>query len=656
MRSKGMYMRLAVQNIKAHYRTYVPYLLASIGIAMMFFMIMNLAMDPALTMSSLGAMMGMGVGIIGIFSFVFILYINSFLIKQRMREFGLYNILGMEKKHIARVMLYETFITYAISMVLGIGLGVVFSKLMQLLLLRMIHYSGNLQLTFSAEAVFTTMILFAAVQLIAYAGTLAKIQLSNPIDLLKSSSKAESAPKVNWVLALAGVILIGIGYWMAITIENPAMASSLFLVAALFVILGTYCMFTAGSAAMLKILQKNKKYYYRKEHFINVSGMMYRMRQNAKGLASICILSCMAIVTISVSMGLYAGSEDILNMTFPQEIQVSAYAYTEDAVKTVDECIASVTEGKAENVTRFSSFSKYFVRNADGFAEPAENDNVALLKFYDIDDYNRLENQNIVLADNAVLVYDSAGYNASDITVNGHAFQVQNVLAEPADNLHDEMYDNFPSLEFIEIYVNDLFQAAEDIRISNEQFIYYTTGFDLDGTNEEKSAVTEQIRQELFVSDVMDGTAYCRLDKQQQYYADFGSIFFIGIFLGAIFLMATVLIIYYKQVSEGYEDRDRYRILQQVGMSKAEVRKTINSQVLTVFFLPLIAAMVHIAVAFPMLSRMVRVFRLYNIKLFMLCVLFTVGVFALIYALIYWITSRTYLHIVEQKSISEVRE
>ncbi|WP_029503370.1 ABC transporter permease [Lachnoclostridium phytofermentans] len=662
--NSSLYAKLAATNIRKNAKNYVPYILTCLITIMMFYMMCFLAKNTALrTMSggdSLIMILGLGTVVIGIFAVIFLFYTNSFLIKRRKKEIGLYNILGMEKKHIAKVLAFESFYVAVLSISLGLSFGILLSKLMVLALGKMLSFKISFGFEISGSAVVTTLILFAAIFVLLLLNNLRQIHLANPIELLRGKQVGEKEPKTKWILALIGLVCLSGGYYISITTKSPLDAIGLFFIAVILVIIGTYCVFTAGSIAVLKVLRKNKRYYYKVNHFISVSGMIYRMKQNAVGLANICILSTMVLVMISSTVSLYIGFEDSLKAMYPWEIQVTGYDITKDEGETIEEVIKEITDShqleQKEIVTYRYMYqmakqegNQFLMTDADTYVY---NDG-AVLYMISLEDYNRLLGETNTLKPDEVFVY----YTNNKLTDDTISFGKENYHIKAMANASEvnlvfspDMVETYyiilPDKDAFAKINHELGNVTEDINR-----IQYFYGFNTDAPSEKQLAVFEDIlalrRQadvEPFQSLRIQSSEYMR----SEFLFLYGGLFFLGIFLGTLFLMATVLIMYYKQISEGNDDRERFEIMQKVGMSQEEVKKTIHSQVLMVFFLPIVAAAIHIAFAFNVITKLLAIFNLTNIALFATCTLVTLGVFIVFYALVYTLTARTYYRIVKQ--------
>ncbi|MDR7856811.1 FtsX-like permease family protein [Tissierella sp.] len=654
--NKFFYPKLALNNIKKNSRAYIPYLLTCIGTIIMFYNMCYLVVVKDLGYLSdsgtLRYMMLLGTIIVGIFSFFFLYYTNSFLIKQRKKEFGLFNILGMEKRHIGKIMLYETLYISIISLISGILGGILLSKLLALLLLKLIKFDVVFGFEIPLIALVATIILFSAIFLFNLIYNVLQVHLSKPIELLKGGNVGEREPKTKWFSTIIGIVSLGIGYYLALTADSPIAAINKFFIAVIFVIIGTNFLFKAGSIALLKSLRKNKNYYYQTNHFISVSGMIYRMKQNAAGLANICILSTAVIITLSTTVSLYVGVDDLLRTRYPRNIEINA-SYSEEVVEKLDDLVAESTmkaNVSSENVTKFSSIS--FMTNQKGSSfmvqdkESFSMKNLSLLILLTQDDYNRLEGKGVSLEEGEVLVYTAKGEISGDVMdLNGFELNIKekldsfNMATDDMAHLSDSHYIVVDSLATI----NKTYSHLEGDSDAPELNYYY--GFDVETDSSSEIELAASIRSSIDKANIDAGVKSAESDKET-FYTLYGGLFFLGIFIGILFIMATVLIIYYKQIAEGFDDKDRFEIMQKVGMSRKEIKQSIRSQVLTVFFLPLVTSVIHVAFAFKVVTEMLSIFYLTNVSLYALYTGLTIIVFAFFYIIIYTLTARTYYKIV----------
>lgn len=622
----------------------MPYILTCIGTMMMFYVMHAISLNDGLlnmpNSMSLQSILSMGVVVILIFSVIFLLYTNSFLIKRRKKELGLFNVLGMEKKHIAWVLFFETLFTSLISLAFGLFGGIILNKLMFVLLLRLLKFDIPLGFELDMASIEFTAQCFSLIFILTLICNLVQIWMSKPIELLKGGQVGEKEPKTKWISAIIGVLSLGIGYGIALSVETPLAAIPLFLVAVIFVMIGTYELFTAGSIVVLKLLRKNKKIYYKKHNFIAISGMMYRMKQNAKGLANICILSTAVIVMLSTTVSLYVGMEESLHTQYPQDVFLRGNDVNDEKINRINQILDDkVNEYQIKLKDEFHYKSKSMMATLkDGnyaLGQNISSDSYSF-GFISIDDFNRLEQTDIQLSVDEVLIFSISGtYGKDSIMINNQVYQIK---------------QEFDEVSFQPKQENSLFPVylliVNDIQIFGEEDVYYSVGFNVDNTDEVSVEFVDSLNTEFRLNSIdayVSGAASSRADFLMSY----GGLFFLGIFFGTLFLMATVLIIYYKQVSEGYDDKERFEIMQRVGMSKQEIRKTIRVQILMVFFLPLIFMMIHIAFAFPIITKLLALFGLMNTQLFLAATIGTIVIFASIYALIFNLTAKTYYKIVE---------
>lgn len=637
-----IYEKLAVTNLKNNRKTYVPYIFTGVLTVMMFYIIDALSRGKGITQNTLKICLQYATGVIIVFAVIFLFYTNSFLIKRRKKEIGVYNILGMGKRHIARMMAVETILTAGISILGGLVFGIIFGKLMYLLLLKILHNSVDMQFSVNGTAIVQTVILFAGIFLLTYLYNILQIQLVNPVELLHGGNQGEKEPKSRWLLVIVGVAALGNGYWIALTTEAPLEALLKFFVAVVCVIIGTYALFIAGSIVVLKILRKNKAYYYNPKHFTSVSGMIYRMKQNGAGLANICVLSTMVLVMVSTTVSLYAGMEDILDSRFPRDVSIVCNEADTNNEETLQRLIKEQCEKAGVKITdrvryRYGSMNAVLKGNNLEKVEQYYPDN----HFYYVEmitqeEYNRIEKQNVSLKEQEILTYTTNGKcGKKQINIAGQNYQVKKELSEMTSQPKStaEMYKT--------LYI--VFANAE--QIERIESFSYADKFNLKGDDGKQKEALEQIQNE-FYEKFPDGTMESRMLSRSSFYELYGGLFFIGIYLGSMFIMATVLIIYYKQISEGYDDRERYQIMQKVGMSKKEVKRSIRSQVLSVFFLPLVVAVIHVAVAFKVMTKILGVLNLTNVSLFAVCTIITIAVFAIFYIIVYSITAKEYYRIV----------
>ncbi len=680
----GFYPKIAWDGIRKNKRFYLPYILTCIGMVMMFYIIHYLAAMPTLKDMPGGRTMetvlGFGFWIVALFAVIFLFYTNSFLMRRRQKEFGLYNMLGMGKIHLSIVLFWENLILFGISMVGGLVSGMLLSKMAELCLVMILNGEIDYSLYINREAFIDTWIIFIPIFVLIFIKSLIGIRKSSAVALLKSENVGEKPPRANYLFGIAGIVILGIAYYIALSIENPLIAMAWFFIAVCLVIVGTYLLFISGSVMLCKLLQKNKRYYYKKNHFVSVSSMTYRMKRNGAGLASICILSTMVLVMMMGAGSLYFGKEDSLNTRYPRDINVSVdflsageehlYAYEKEVsfISVVDGVIErynvepkNVEQVLSSTVVSMLKDGKLIIdQRMVNSADTETMDDVAQIILIPLSSYNRSFDAQEILGENEVIIqcvrrtYDDDTITLRDGTVWTVKKQIEDVI-----HSGDAAMSMIPSVFVI---TNDIEKAFESFNselddISEEYLcrLELSYAFDADIPNEEKielGAAIEEAVRDMQASGEGDFYSYgvdCREKERADYFGLFGGIFFLGIFLSIIFLAATVLIIYYKQVTEGYEDESRFNIMRKVGMTTKDIRGNINSQMLTVFFLPLITAALHVGFAFPMVQKLLVMFNLRNTMLSLIVTGAAIVIFGIFYAIVYRITSNAYYTIVSDR-------
>lgn len=656
-RGVGFYWKLAFTNLKGNRRVYLPYLLSSVGIIMMFYSINALGqgIDQGALYggTTVASMMGLGVFVIGLFAVLFLFYTNSFIIKRRKKELGLYNILGMEKRHIAHILFRETLLIAVCSLALGLGLGIVFSRVLFWLLGLLLGTDLAVAFVIPVSAITSTLGLFGLIFLLTLCYNLLQVKLSKPIELLHGGETGEREPKAHWFLAVLGALLLGTGYTMAVTIQDPLSALVFFFVAVILVILGTYLLFITGITAMLKLLKKNKRFYYKTNHFTALSGMLFRMKQNAAGLASICVLFTALLVTVSTTFSLYTSMDGLLRARYPRNVLVSVCDANQEAKDMVRSAVNQKSQelGLAlENVVDREGWNITTARVGNTLhTQEVSLVTCAVVNIFTQSEFERFSGQQVDLAENQVLLFDPANTFPGGDTLN---IDDKTYEIVPSDYVMPEASTLAQIYEMYYLVVRDETVVENILAPSgSDTFPIYSYDFDVAGGDPEDIAA---LREALGTVDFSGpGVEYEALlfedsaTSRQSFMELYGGLFFLGLFLGVLFLLGTALIIYYKQVSEGYDDARRFNIMQKVGMSHKEVKQSIHSQILLVFFLPLVMAVLHLAFAFPMLEKILLVMGLANTQLILLSTLGCVAVFALAYLIIYALTARTYYNIVE---------
>lgn len=668
-----LYFKLAKTNLSNNKPFYIPYIISSIitvaMLYMMSFLSDNKGLNKIMGADSLATIFRLGVGIIVIFSYIFLFYTNSFIIKRRKKEIGVYNILGMEKRHLSKVLFVETIYSAIISLVCGIIVGIAFSKFILMVLYGIIGIHKTVEFFVNIHGIILCVVSFGILFLLTFLYNFMQIKLANPIELLRGTNVGEREPKTKIFMTIVGVVCLAIAYYIAITTENPLNVLTLFFVAVLLVIIGTFALFTAGSIALLKLLRNNKKFYYNKRHFMAVSGMLYRMKQNAAGLASICILSTMVLVVISTTVSMYVGIQDELMARYPNDVCVTVdYNSVIDKSSEIEKAIFDeIDSAEVKNKKAFSYLSVFVGQKGDDFTTDKEHlsyQNSYLFYILSKDDFIKKDSSfkdkigNISKGE-AVVVLNKK-YDKKDIKIFGKNYKVNKSFEHTEDN---DLY-MISTLNGLGYIILDNDESVQELYDMQEKMLgkganYYTNKIRFDfksGNKKQKAAAYKKIDKVVKKyfkenkNDKKEISSYwveSRQENEQNFYLLYGGLFFLGIFLGTMFLIVTVMIIFYKQITEGYDDRERYQILEKVGMSSREVKDTIKSQIRIVFVLPIFAAAVHVTAAFPMVNRILKMLNLNNEKLFAGCLAATIIVFAVIYYLVFKVTSRAYYKIVK---------
>lgn len=624
-------------------------------------------------MEAMGMVLEFGTYVCGIFAALVIFYTNSFLLKQRSRELGLYSMLGLEKGHIAKVLFWENCIIGLTGLIGGLLIGILFSRLMSLILFKMIGTSVKLDFMIPKTAILNTTILFLAVYLVNFFVANIRVARLKPIELLQSGKKGEKEPKANWLFALLGIASLGIGYYLSVTTKNPIKALNTFFIAVLLVILGTYLLFISGSVMLLKILKKNKRFYYHKSHFITVSSMAYRMKRNAVGLANICILSTAVLIILSSTICLYVGIEDVLRLQYPRNMRIVCDAHKAELnIEKMEKIIQQkVKEAGKETLQVKKGYSFNYLgckgeKNHYMIAGTFNEDNMQYLTMYSLEEYNQLaDNKNKLgkLGKNEIWAYDEKGTlkDGQKIFLADENYTVHILKKEEFQKMRNQKQGLYFDIdesslgETINFFLPNLKELYKMQKKAKElekkgSFSYPTMQYAYAFNMSEKNVKKMETFVDTLEKTLKEADISCEIRSlvinRDGFYGIFASLFFIGIFIGSMFLMTTVLIIYYKQISEGYEDKERFEILQKVGMSQKEVKKVIHSQILQVFFLPILLASLHIAFAFPCVKKILEMFFMSNTGLFIGCTVSSILLFTIVYAIVYKLTAKTYYKIV----------
>lgn len=671
----GYYPRLAWDGIRKNRRLYLPYLLACIGTVTMYYIVYYLCVTPTLKgirfFTTVQLTLHLGSWVIAVFAAFFLFYTHAFLMRRRKKEFGLYNMLGMDKRNIARVLFFETLTVALLSVAGGLVSGIVFSKLAELALLRLLGADVNYTLAVPGDAVVMTLAVFGVIFLLLFLNALRQIGRVEAVKLFRSENAGEKPPRVNWVLGAAGAVILIAAYYMAVSIQEPLSALMWFFVAVVMVILGTYLLFIAGSVMVCRLLQKNKQYYYQPSHFVSVSSMAYRMKRNGAGLASICILVTMVLVMLSSTTALYFGADDSVTRRYPRQLTFQVIPRSSVPEDFEDDLRRGFEEAAERNGTEMCNLLDYHsiavagkMENGVLYADPTSIDlsldvykDVVRLCFVDLEGFNRSVGADYTLAPGEALTYGTRAPAAGEtVSVqNGPSFTIARVLdaffpdGEAASMVVPTVYLVVADLQGTAFALNRALTGQTD---ETRPLLSWTCSFDTTLNTADQLTLKNDMeaasRNVLHALDSFSGTTHLEsyAENWSDYLGTFAGLFFLGVLLSLVFILAAVLIIYYKQVSEGYEDQARFTIMRNVGMTGKEIRKSINSQLLTVFFLPLLFAGLHLAFAFPMIYKLLLLFQLNNLTLFTLTTVGSYLLFAVFYALVYKGTSNVYYSIV----------
>ena len=676
-----LYPKLAWDGIRKNKRFYLPYILTCIGMIMMFYIIHYLAAMQTLSNmpggDSMKTILGFGVWVIVLFAAIFLFYTNSFLMRRRQKEFGLYNMLGMGKNHLSILLFWENLILFIISMFLGLLGGILLSKMAELFLTMLIGGEVTYTLRIDMEAFKDTWIIFVSIFVLIFTKGLFQIRTSSAIALIKSENYGEKPPKANYLLGIAGIIILAVAYYIALSIKSPLTALSWFFIAVCMVIIATYLLFICGSVMLCKLLQKNKNYYYKPNHFVSVSSMAYRMKRNGAGLASICILSTMVLVIMMGSGSLYVGKEDSLNTRYPHDFTISVdyltegdsqlyskekedafYAQIDNVLNNLNVPIQNKETSLSTNVTGLLYNGKLIL---DPYTVDSANTDtmeyVTQIYLVSLDEYNQSMDTQKTLNNNEVFIYCvRRTYDNSTITLSdGTTLTVKEQLSNMMNTGESAMLI-IPSVFIVTNDIDSLIKSFnKELGDMPQKYLCRLESsylFDTDLSDKQQIELAQEIHKQIIELDSSDNSQYysysieCKAQERDEFYGTFGGIFFLGIFLSIIFLSATVLIIYYKQITEGYEDEARFEIMRKVGMTAQDIRNSINSQMLTVFFLPLAIAAIHTAFAFSIVQKLLAIFNLYNTTLSLMVTLVTIVIFGIFYGIVYKITSNAYYTIV----------
>ena len=669
------YSKFALNNLVKNKRFIIPYVLSTIFTIMSFYILSSLAFGDNLNKLPNGIdatkqVLSLGIIVIAIFSTIFLFYTYSFLVKRRVKEFGLYSVLGMTKKQIAKILVLETIFIAVTTIVLGIGLGIIFDKLMLLVLLKLFSAGVSFGFSITPIAIVFSVLLFGGIFFLLLLYTVIKIARLRIVALLKDENKGEKEPKSRWILAIIGLALIGYGYYTAQTVQNPIKALTVFFFAVVAVIIGTYLVFMAVSITVLKIMKNNKNFYYKPKNFISVSGLLYRMKRNAVGLANICILSTMVLVTMGSTSALYAGMEKSYNERFPRQLMVAGYHSTSDKLKEIEnnaKLSAKEAGTEVEDMVSYNSVPIVgrLVEDKFNFESNIGIDlsNVKMIVVLELKDYNKTANKNITLESNEILLHiDKKGnYNHNNISLNGSDYKIKEKLSEfpgaigsAAANIIDTYYVVVKDNKEAEKIAAQLAARMEELSKEDAK----SRGIITTGAPTVQNYVAFNIKDTTKEAKVIE--SFKKLEKQSgieiegkdenklTFRGVFASFLFIGVFISLIFVTSQVVIMYYKQISEGYEDKGNFEIMRKVGITDKQIKQSIRSQVLLIFFSPLIIATLHTIVAYPFIEKILRLFLITDNSIFLQALAVTIVVFAIFYLIVYAITSKIYYRIIKE--------
>ena len=674
---RGLYARLAWTGMVKNKRLYLPYGLSAAGMVLMFYILTGLSGSPVLEHMSGGGssaiILRLGTVVIAVFALIFLFYTHSFLIRRREREFGLYNVLGMGKGSIARILLWETAITYGLTTGTGLLLGVVLYKLAELGMVRLLRVPVTYTLTVSVSSLLAAAALFAVIHTLILLNSLRQLHGVSAVALLRSESVGEKPPRAQWVLTAAGVVLLGAAYALAVSIKEPLAAFLWFFAAVIMVIIATYLLFISGSVTLCRGLQRNKKYYYRPQHFVSVASMTYRMKRNGAGLASVCILATMVLVMISSTTCLYVGQEDAVNARYPRDMDVTVYGRSDHPLDEAEaEQLRQGVEstvfnfgGQTSNVATYREISISGlvdggnIRTDSSGASVSDSTRAVQIHILPLEEYNAATGQSLTLEDGQVYVATlRTEFHSDTLSIDGG--MIRHVMKREIPMLGGpSAADITPSLMVVVPDFEQFVPALQDYFM--EKYRSYPTvvwhyAFDTDLPENQQGNIdgaTPNLKDAL--DDYLAGVSSdwgvgvsveSKAGNRADFYGTYGGLFFLGIMLSIVFIFAAVAILYYKQLSEGYEDQSRFDIMQKVGMTKTDIRRSINSQLLTVFYLPLLMAGVHLCFAFPFIHKLLMLFNLDNRGLLVGTTAVSFAVFAALYALVYKLTGNAYYHIV----------
>ena len=666
------YSKFALNNLVKNKKFIIPYVLSAIFTIMSFYILSSLAFGDNLDKLPNGIeatkqVLSFGIIVIALFSVIFLFYTYSFLVKRRVKEFGLYSVLGMTKKQIAKILVLETIFIAVTTIVLGIGLGIIFDKLMLLVLLKLFSAGVSFGFSITPIAIVFSVLLFGGIYFLLLLYTVIKIARLRIVALLKDENKGEKEPKSRWILAIIGLALIGYGYYTAQTVQNPVKALLVFFYAVVAVIIGTYLVFMAVSITVLKIMKNNKNFYYKPKNFISVSGLLYRMKRNAVGLANICILSTMVLVTMGSTSALYAGMEKSYNERFPRQLMIAGYHSTNSKLTDIENNVKAAAKEagtEVEDLVSYNSLPMVGRLSNDKFKVEAnlgvDLANVRMIVVLQLKDYNKFANKNKTLESNEILLHiDKKGdYNHNSISLNGSDYKIKEKLSEfpgtigsDTANIMDTYYAVVKdekevtklATKLTELSSKELEKRGISIQTGTPTLQNYVA-FNIKDTTKEAKVIESFKKLEKQSGIEIEG----KEENKLTFRGVFASFLFIGVFISFIFVISQVVIMYYKQISEGYEDKGNFEIMRKVGITDKQIKQSIRSQVLLIFFSPLIIATLHTIVAYPFIEKILRLFLITDNSIFLQALAVTIVVFAIFYLIVYAITSKIYYRIIKE--------
>ena len=659
--NRSFYPRLAFINMKKHSKTYIPYLLSTITTVSMFYILTALTFNKDLinkfSSSAIVEMLVVGIVIVVIFSCIFIFYTNSFLTKRRKKEIGLYNILGMQKRHIMCMLLFENMYTMMISIISGVLFGIIFGKILFLLLLRIVYVANqDAQFPISLPAISLSIVVFIPIFLATLLSNIWKIHFSNPITLLQGGNTGEKEPKARWILTIIGIACLGPAYYIGQSINEPVHSAKPSYQTILLLFIGTYPLFIGVSISILKFLKHRKRFYYKTNHFTIVSGMLYRMKQNAVGLANICVLSTLIIFILTTTASLYFGINDRLDFEFPYKnsVVMSWDSNSEKMEKSKQIVQQDLLQHHiaAQDETQYRTttiYAKVIHNKILAGTDWPSLKSVKKINILTLEDYNALHDRHVTLQPNEVLWLNklNAFHKKTDFTINTELFSIKEYVSSDKYAVGKEDYNIVVANDQVMEHIHTLYESfdAMDQEFTPTYIYAFNTQQNARGLYDIMEGINDKLQQDTDGS-TMTFIEY-RENLKQQYLQTYGGLLFIGIFFGILFLLATTLIIYYKQISEGYEDRERYQIMQKVGMSTSEIKKSIRFQVLSIFLLPILIAIIHFSFAFKIITSLLYVLQIRDITVFLSCSSATIFIFLVFYLVVYLITSRVYYKIIK---------